>query len=130
MIIRIISFAFLLLLIPRAQSLEIGTYNQCVTNAQNIDEKISDCTATEIARRDRLLNETYQKLIKILESERQHSLKMAEISWLAYRDAECEFRASAEMGGTIANRIRQACRLEMLNNRIKQLDSALKTERF
>lgn len=64
-------------------------------------QEMNECAHRELARADRLLNVSYQSLLRALPDAEKESLRAAQRAWLAYRDKECRFEAAPVAGGTM-----------------------------
>lgn len=62
-------------------------YTACLEAAQGDDHEVLVCVKDETARQDERLNRAYQKLQKLLPSDRQAPLKEAQRAWIKFRDA-------------------------------------------
>ncbi len=72
---------------------------------------------------DRLLNQVYQRLLPEVSSPaRQRQLKDAELAWIAFRDANCQFEATIASGGN------NLCLTRMTEERTRELQEALEQE--
>ncbi|QIZ69947.1 lysozyme inhibitor LprI family protein [Oxynema aestuarii] len=69
---------------------------------------------------DRQLNAVYQQLMDRLPSKRKNLLKTAELDWIEYRDALCEFERSG--GGNAGFNF---CRIRLTEVRVEQLEAHL-----
>ena len=113
-----------------ASAADSQTYEQCQQKAGGVTVQLQACNVAELARRDAVLNQTYQQLLSALPADRQKKLRAAERSWLAFADAECAFRMSAETGGTDAPLIHESCRISLVSARAADLQQALKVAHF
>lgn len=68
---------------------------------------------------DRLLNQVYQRLLPKVSPAHQRQLKDAELAWIAFRDANCQFEATVASGGN------NLCLTRMTEERTKELQEAL-----
>ena len=109
---------------------DLQTYEQCQQKAGGVTVQLQACNGAELTKRDAVLNQTYQKLLAALPAGRQGRLRNAERSWLAFADAECDFRMSAELGGTDAPLVAESCRLSLMATRIADLQQALKVAQY
>ena len=109
----------------RAQS-----YEQCQAEADEIIPRLKDCDASELDRREAVLNKLYKQVLHAVNPGRQAGLRKAERAWVAFADAECGFRMSAETGGMNAPLVYNACRLELIARRIEDLQRALEIAQF
>ena len=107
-----------------------GSYAQCQKAAGGVDPQLHACDAAEITSRDAVLNQSYRKLLAAITPARQALLRTAERDWIAFRDAECAFRRSADAGGSDAVLVYDACRLDLTARRIDDLGKALNVSRF
>jgi len=57
-------------------------------------------------------------------------LRKAERAWVAFADAECDFRMSGEAGGMDAPLVYNTCRLELIARRTDDLRRAFEIEQF
>jgi uncharacterized protein YecT (DUF1311 family) len=86
------------------------------------------CTLKKFEAADALLNKVYNRLVsKLAGDEGQRAkLKAAETSWLKYRDANCDYEASAYEGGSIKPTIANTCLERMTKARAAELDGQIK----
>jgi uncharacterized protein YecT (DUF1311 family) len=81
-----------------------------------------NCAGKEYKKADAELNAVYKQLMASLSSkEQQASLRSAQQSWLKYRDANCEFEAFENKGGTIYPVVYTFCLTAMTTARTKEL---------
>ncbi len=106
------------------------SYKQCQAEANGIIPMLKDCDAAELDRREAMLNRLYKQVLIAVSPGRQVGLRKAERAWVAFADAECDFRMSAEAGGMDAPLAYNACRLELIARRIDDLQRALKVAQF
>ena len=76
------------------------------------------CAANDYARADKELNTAWSKLPK------SEPLVATQLAWLAFRDAECAYRAAQFEGGSIAPLIRSSCMAELTRQRTQMLIDA------
>ena len=107
-----------------------ASYDDCRAAAGGVDPRLKACDGSEMQARDTELNQSYRDLLAAIPASRQTELRSAERAWVAFRDAECAFRASADAGGSDASLIESGCRLEVTAERIGQLKKALKVAKF
>jgi uncharacterized protein YecT (DUF1311 family) len=87
------------------------------------------CAAEELHRMDAQLNAVYRKLTATLDANRRRKLQAAQRAWLAFRDAHCEFEASAFEGGSMQPLEYSACATNVTKERIGHLRQALDAPR-
>jgi uncharacterized protein YecT (DUF1311 family) len=95
-------------------------------NAQTTAE-MRDCAGQEYQKADAALNKGYRELMAKLDDDGQKSvLKAAQQAWIKYRDANCEFAAYQNRGGTIYPVVYTGCLTSMTTARTKELLQTLK----
>jgi uncharacterized protein YecT (DUF1311 family) len=98
-------------------------------NAQTTAE-MRDCAGKEYEAADAELNKVYQQLMSKLDTEgHQTALKEAQLAWIKFRDANCDFESYLNRGGTIYPIVNTGCQTGMTINRTKELQEMLKAER-
>ena len=95
-------------------------------NAQTQAE-MNACQAREYKKADADLNAVYKQLMTKIDDEGERtSLKAAQLAWIKFRDADCEFEAYQNKGGTIYPLIYDGCLTTLTRARTKQLRELLK----
>lgn len=107
-----------------------SSYTACVSAAAGVVPALKACDDHEIVARERALNLVYQQLLPVLDSARRTRLRAAQRAWIAFRDAECGFRWSAEVGGTDAALIATGCRIALTGSRTDDLRKTLRIAQF
>ena len=98
-------------------------------NAQTTVE-MRDCAGKEYEAADAALNKVYQQLMSTLSDEGHRTvLKEAQLAWIKFRDANCDFESYLNRGGTIYPIVNAGCRTGMTANRTRELEQMLKAER-
>src|SRR6266496_765235 len=70
-------------------------------NAQTQVE-MNECQDREYKKVDAALNTVYKQLMAKIDDEGERaSLKTAQLAWIKFRDADCEFESYLNKGGTI-----------------------------
>jgi uncharacterized protein YecT (DUF1311 family) len=96
------------------------THDPC-KDAQTTVE-MRDCAGKEYKKADAELNSVYKQLMsKLTDEGHKASLKTAQQAWLKYRDANCEFEAYLNRGGTIYPVVYTGCLSAMTTARTKEL---------
>ena len=93
--------------------------NPCDSASNQVE--MNDCAAKEYKAADTALNKIYGQLMAKLEDDHKAKLKEAELAWIKFRDAHCEFQAFPNMGGTIYPLVYNGCLTRVTNDRIKEL---------
>ena len=94
-------------------------------NAQSQAE-MNDCAGREYKKADAELNQVYQKLVGMLEADDKAQLKAVEMTWIKYRDANCDFVADQYKGGSMRPMILGFCLADMTRNRASELKDQIK----
>ena len=94
-------------------------------NAQSQAE-MNDCAGREYKKADAELNQIYQKLVGMLEADDKAQLKAVEMTWIKYRDANCDFVADQYKGGSMRPMILGFCLADMTHNRANELNDQIK----
>ena len=94
-------------------------------NAQSQAE-MNDCAGREYKRADAELNQVYQKLVAMLDADEKTQLKAVEMTWIKYRDANCDFVADQYKGGSIRPMILGFCLADVTRDRANELKDQIK----
>ncbi|MGO9484556.1 MAG: lysozyme inhibitor LprI family protein [Rhodomicrobium sp.] len=91
---------------------------------------MNECADLAFKKTDSQLNAVYQTIERRLKSgaQPQKLLIAAERAWIAFRDAECAFTASAVAGGSMQPMIYSGCLDQMTKKRIDDLKGFLQCE--
>src|SRR5437879_524932 len=84
------------------------------------------CWGNEYKAADARLNEAYRQFASKLDDAEKAQLKNAQLAWLKYRDANCDFVADQYKGGTIRPMIAAICLADVTNNRTTELKAQMK----
>ena len=84
------------------------------------------CADKEFRAADAVLNRVYNQLSAKLDEGERAKLKEVELTWLKYRDAECEFEASFYEGGSIQPLIRSTCLTHITKTRAADIRTQIK----
>jgi uncharacterized protein YecT (DUF1311 family) len=95
-------------------------YVKCISSAQGIHIDLLLCIQEETDRSDKLLNQIYTQLMTVLPMTRKRQLKHAQLLWIAYRDANCEFYADID-GGHEAQLLSAECMMVETESRVHEL---------
>jgi uncharacterized protein YecT (DUF1311 family) len=93
-------------------------------------ETMNACARQSFEKADAELNAVYKKLQsrKKNDAQAEKLLIAAKRAWAAFRDAECEFDAADNIGGSIYPMIYSGCLERLTKARIEQLDRYLRCE--
>jgi uncharacterized protein YecT (DUF1311 family) len=86
------------------------------------------CAAKRFKAADAELNRVYNRLVSMLggNSDNLARLKAAEVSWLKYRDDNCDYEADFFEGGSMRPLIYSSCLERMTKSRTAELRGQLK----
>jgi uncharacterized protein YecT (DUF1311 family) len=102
-------------------SAQCGQAPDPCANAQTTVE-MRNCAGKEYKKADAELNSVYKQLMsKLTDEGHKAALKTAQQAWIKYRDANCEFEAYLNRGGTIYPVVYTGCLSAMTMNRTKEL---------
>lgn len=116
-------FAVLSMLCPA-----VWAADPCSAPSNTIEENA--CAKYRFDEKDRLLNSTYQALLKQIPSEKDPAsegessrgmLVKAQRRWVEFRDADCKAKYQLYVGGTIRTVMFFGCMVERTEQRIKEL---------
>jgi uncharacterized protein YecT (DUF1311 family) len=95
-------------------------------NAQTQAE-MNECQGREYKKADAALNAAYKQLVAKIEDEGERaSLKAAQLAWIKYRDANCEFESYLNKGGTMYSLVYDGCLTALTQERTRHLRDLLK----
>lgn len=94
-------------------------------NAQSQLE-MNMCWGNQYKAADAQLNAAYREFNSKLNPEETAQLKTAQLAWIKFRDANCEFVADAYKGGSIRPMIAAMCLADVTNARTSELRAQMK----
>ncbi|HVG31305.1 MAG TPA: lysozyme inhibitor LprI family protein [Pyrinomonadaceae bacterium] len=86
---------------------------------------MNQCADAQYRKADAELNRAYQQLVRASGGS-DAKLKAAQLAWLKFRDAECDYEASAYEGGSMMPMVYSFCLRDATAARARQLRDALK----
>ena len=98
----------------------------CMQTAQT-QADMTQCAGQQYKAADDRLNQEYKELNTRLQEQpkRRDMLLKAQRRWLAFRDAECRFEASAVAGGSAEPMVHTQCLTRLTQSRNEQLATYL-----
>jgi uncharacterized protein YecT (DUF1311 family) len=84
------------------------------------------CWGKEYQAADAQLNAVYKQFTSKLNPEETAQLKTAQLAWIKFRDANCEFVADKYKGGSIRPMIAAMCLAEVTSTRTSELKAQMK----
>lgn len=111
-----------LLLAPLAQA------DECANATTQAD--MNQCAGRQNQAADKELNTLYQQISQRLKErpQSQKQLINAQRAWVAFRDAECTFSASAVQGGSVYPLIYSNCTTDLTKARVQTFKTYLKCQ--
>lgn len=97
----------------------------------NTTDGMNSCADRAYEQWDEELNKNYKLLMGILSDEEREQLKISQMAWIKFRDAETKFRMDAflDLEGTMYTNMAMAEKLSIVSQRtleLKQLHGTLK----
>lgn len=128
-IIKACACIVMLLIIPKHGSAEMlsDEYVKCMSDASGNYYDMVECINNETNKSDKLLNTIYQELMSALSESKRYKLKKAQISWIAYRDANCDFYMSPDASQE-ARLLRAECVMTETETRVHELSTIFAKE--
>lgn len=84
--------------------------------------EMRNCAGKEYQKADAELNDAYKQLMSTITDEgHRAALRTAQQAWIKYRDANCEFEAYLNRGGTIYPVVYTSCLSAMTTARTREL---------
>lgn len=83
------------------------------------------CAEQSYENADRALNRTYQALLPNLSATRRQKLTDAQLKWIKFRDAECDFYGSEAEGGTMQPMLVSGCQDQLTQQRTVDFNAYL-----
>ncbi|MEI7197622.1 lysozyme inhibitor LprI family protein [Pectobacterium versatile] len=113
----------LFFVLPTAQAAALDCNNA------NTQLDMNQCAVQEYKKVDGELNQLYQDVVKrVVIEEHKALLKSAQRKWIAYRDADCEFRTFPTTGGSVHGMVYSQCLTEKTAERVKEFKTMLRCE--
>ena len=109
-----------------ASKMQLAQKLDC-NNAQTQLE-INRCAQLSYQNADKKLNQVYQQLLPKLQRSRKQKLIAAQLAWIKFRDASCEFERSQYEGGSIAPTIYFGCLEKTTIQRTQELQEYLQAD--
>lgn len=119
---RLTALLTLLALTPLAHAAEVDCKNANTQTDMNI------CAAQDFKHSDALLNQAYKLKMSQLNADQQKKLKVAQRSWIAFRDSDCDFQSSGVEGGSAQPMVYSMCLKEKTEQRTKEINDIMHCE--
>lgn len=92
----------------------------------NNQHELNRCAALARDKADAELNKVYRELIKDTGATERAKLRAAQLAWIKFRDAHCDYTSVGNKGGTIYPMVVSFCLAGVTNARVKQLQEILR----
>ena len=87
---------------------------------------MNQCAAQEFRKADAGLNKIYRQLMNDAGPAEKVKLRAAQLAWIKFRDAHCDYEALGNKGGSIYPMVYSFCLAEVTRERTKQFEEILK----
>ena len=121
---RLLTFALVVLTLCSAAFAQDQKKDPCA-DAQSQTE-MNMCWGNQYKAADAQLNSVYREFTSKLNPEETAQLKAAQLAWIKFRDANCEFVADAYKGGSIRPMIAAMCLADVTSTRTSELKAQMK----
>lgn len=88
--------------------------------------ELNQCAARARDRADAELNKVYRELMKDTGTTERAKLRAAQLAWIRFRDAHCDYRSIGNKGGSIYPMVYSFCLAGVTNDRVKQMREILR----
>ena len=88
--------------------------------------EMNQCAHQDYRTADVTLNKVYAELVSILEPDEKPQLKEMQLTWIKYRDANCNFVADTYKGGTMRPMVLNYCLADVTRQRTADLRLQIK----
>lgn len=92
----------------------------------NTQHELNRCAARARDKADAELNKVYRELIKDTGTTERAKLRAAQLAWIKFRDAHCDYESVGNTGGSIYPMVVSFCLARVTNARVKQLQEILR----
>ena len=89
-------------------------------------QELNQCASRAFQKADAELNKLYQQLMKDAGAAEKAKLRAAQLAWIKFRDAHCEYEAFSNTGGSIYPMVYSFCLAELTGQRSEQFRETLK----
>jgi uncharacterized protein YecT (DUF1311 family) len=89
-------------------------------------QELNLCASRAFQQADAELNKLYQQLMRDAGAAERAKLRAAQLAWIKFRDAHCEYEAFGNQGGSIYPMVYGFCLAEVTGERVKQFRATLR----
>lgn len=86
---------------------------------------MNGCAAREFQKADAELNKIYREMMKDAGTAEKVKLRAAQLAWIKFRDAHCDYEAFGNKGGSIYPMVYSFCLAEVTGERTRQFKEIL-----
>ena len=90
--------------------------------------ELNRCAARARDRADAELNKLYQQLMKDAGVTERAKLRAAQLAWIKFRDAHCDYESVGNTGGSIYPMVVSFCLARVTTARVKQFQEILREQ--
>lgn len=94
----------------------------------NTQLELNQCAARARDKADAELNKVYRELIKDTGKAERAKLRAAQLAWIRFRDAQCDYESIGNKGGSIYPMVSSFCLARVTTARVKQLQEILREQ--
>jgi uncharacterized protein YecT (DUF1311 family) len=95
----------------------------------NTQFELNRCAARARDKADAELNKVYRELMKDAGATERAKLRAAQLAWIKFRDAHCDYTSVGNKGGSIYPMVYSFCLAKVTNDRGKQLREIIEENR-
>jgi uncharacterized protein YecT (DUF1311 family) len=111
---------------PAATQDDVDSEDPCP--GSNTQFELNQCAARARDKADAELNKVYRELIKDTGTTERAKLRAAQLAWLKFRDAQCDYESVGNKGGSIYPMVSSFCQAKLTTARTKQLQEILREQ--
>ena len=104
--------------------LQVAQQPDCKNPQTTLDMNV--CSTQEFQATDSKLNQVYQQLQAKISTRQKQRLTAAQLTWIKFRDENCDYAKGQFEGGSLAASTYGYCRARVTQERIKDLEGYLK----
>ena len=90
--------------------------------------ELNRCAAAARDKADAELNKVYRELMKDMGATERTKLRAAQLAWIKFRDAQCDYESVGNKGGSIYPMVVSFCLARVTGTRVKQLQEILREQ--
>jgi uncharacterized protein YecT (DUF1311 family) len=114
----------------REDRLDTPAYKKCMDEANGITSEMHGCLADELARQDKMLNDTYKAVMDSMVSDAQKiKLRDAEREWIKRTATKCNAAGKESAGGSAEPLMIDDCYIQETETRTLYLRKIARTRR-